>query len=593
MFKTIRWRFVFIYFMLVFIAMIIAGVFIINSYENYYEADIENRLDDLNRTINERLRVYGDLEYNTERIQSYIEGYQNIGFTQEIFVLSMNNRTIASTVEDFFIDPLSILNYNLLVTGMDRDSLEAKFIDREGLTFDKIYPVFSEVNEEKIGNIYIRYDMTDIYRALDQNKIIIIRATALALVITILLGFFIARSITEPINDVTFKAAKMANGDFNQYVEVKSQDEIGKLAEMFNILTSKLKESISEIYQEKSKMETIVNQMADGLVAIDLEGKIVHINQRALEIMNITELQAENLNYKRVLSQYNMELNLEKIIDSGDWEGKETVYGKKSIYSVKYAPFEDDNGSKIGIVFIIQDITEEQKLEAMRRDFVANVSHELKTPLTTIKSYVETILDGVVTDQESVNHFMTVINSESDRMTRLVRDLLELSNFDSNKIKFEYEYNNYVDLMKQTIEKLQVMAGKKNQTITFYPIGQAIIGYCDYDRLEQVMINVISNAIKYSRENTTIEVTLKRVDDHARIKVKDNGIGIPEEDLKRIFERFYRVDKARSRDLGGTGLGLSIAKEIIDAHEGTISLTSKVGEGTQVVIEIPLKMIQV
>jgi two-component system sensor histidine kinase VicK len=591
MFKTIRWRFVFIYFMLVFIAMIIAGVFIINSYENYYEADIENRLDDLNRTINERLRQYGDLEYNTERIQSYIEGYQNIGFTQEIFVLSMNNRTIASTVEDFFIDPLSILNYNLLVGGMDKDSLEARFIDREGLTFDKIYPVFSEVNEEKTGNVYIRYDMTDIYRALDQNKIIIVRATALALVITILLGFFIARSITEPINDVTYKAAKMANGDFNQYVEVKSQDEIGKLAEMFNTLTSRLKASISEIYQEKSKMETIVNQMADGLVAIDLEGKIVHINQRALEIMNITELQAEHLNYRRVLSQYNMELDLEKIIDSGEWEGKETVYGKKSIYSVKYAPFEDDNGAKIGIVFIIQDITEEQKLEAMRRDFVANVSHELKTPLTTIKSYVETILDGVVSDQETISHFMTVINSESDRMTRLVRDLLELSNFDSNKINFEYEYNDYVDLMNHTLEKLQVMAEKKQQHITFYAIGEAIVGYFDYDRLEQVMINVVSNAIKYSKENTAIEVTLKRVDDHVRIKVKDNGIGIPQEDLNRIFERFYRVDKARSRDLGGTGLGLSIAKEIIDAHEGTISLTSKVGEGTQVIIEIPLKMI--
>ncbi len=591
MFKTIRWRFVFIYFMLVFIAMIISGVFIINSYENYYEADIENRLDDLNRTINERLRQYGDLEYNTERIQSYIEGYQNIGFTQEIFVLSMNNRTIASTVEDFFIDPLSILNYNLLVGGMDKDSLEARFIDREGLTFDKIYPVFSEVNEEKTGNVYIRYDMTDIYRALDQNKIIIVRATALALVITILLGFFIAKSITEPINDVTYKAAKMANGDFNQYVEVKSQDEIGKLAEMFNTLTSKLKASISEIYQEKSKMETIVNQMADGLVAIDLDGKIVHINQRALEIMNITELQAEHLNYRRVLSQYNMELDLEKIIDSGEWEGKETVYGKKSIYSVKYAPFEDDNGAKIGIVFIIQDITEEQKLEAMRRDFVANVSHELKTPLTTIKSYVETILDGVVSDQETISHFMTVINSESDRMTRLVRDLLELSNFDSNKINFEYEYNDYVDLMNHTLEKLQVMAEKKRQHITFYAIGEAIVGYFDYDRLEQVMINVVSNAIKYSKENTAIEVTLKRVDDHVRIKVKDNGIGIPQEDLNRIFERFYRVDKARSRDLGGTGLGLSIAKEIIDAHEGTISLTSKVGEGTQVIIEIPLKMV--
>ncbi|MCD6435392.1 MAG: HAMP domain-containing protein, partial [Clostridiales bacterium] len=259
MFKTIRWRFVFIYFMLVFIAMIIAGVFIINSYENYYENDVSNRLDDLYTTINQRVSQLDDFESEADNISELLKGYKNIGFNEEIFVLSNDSRTIASTIGDFYVDPLSILNYDLLIHGMGKNSLEAEYIDRDNLTYDKIYPVFNETESKKIGNIYIRYDMTDIYRALDQNKFIIIRATALASIITILLGFIIAKSITEPINDVTYKAAKMANGDFNQYVEVKSEDEIGKLAEMFNILTMKLKESISEIHQEKSKMEAIVN----------------------------------------------------------------------------------------------------------------------------------------------------------------------------------------------------------------------------------------------------------------------------------------------------------------------------------------------
>ncbi|MEA3423955.1 MAG: ATP-binding protein [Bacillota bacterium] len=593
MFKTIRWRFVFIYFMLVFIAMIIAGVFIINSYENYYEKNVSSRLDDLYTTINQRLSQFDDFESEKNNISELLQGYKSIGFNEEIFILSKDSRTISSTIADFYIDPLSILDYDLLVHGMANDSLEAENIDRVNLTYDKIYPVFNENESEKIGYIYIRYDMTDIYRALDQNKIIIVRATALASIITILLGFIIAKSITEPINDLTYKAAKMANGDFNQYVEVKSEDEIGKLAEMFNILTTKLRESISEIHQEKSKMEAIINQMADGLIAIDLNGKIIHINQRAMDILNLDESRMKNLDYNQFVDKYDIKVTLDSIRETNQWIGKETVYGRKSIYSIKYAPYHDQSKNKLGIILIIQDITEEEKLKKMRREFVANVSHELKTPLTTIKSYVETILDDVVEDQETVRHFLTVINNESDRMTRLVRDLLQLSNFDSKKIKFDFEYNDYSVLLKRTVEKMKVTANKKGQKIDLNCSKDEIVGYFDYDRMEQVILNVISNAVKYSKENTIINVKCKQFHDNVRISIKDQGIGIPKKDLDRIFERFYRVDKARSRDLGGTGLGLAIAREIIVAHDGKIDFRSVVGDGTEVIIEIPIKMIEV
>lgn len=579
--------------MLVFIAMIIAGVFIINSYEIYYEEDVSNQLDDLNATINQRLSQFNDFDSEVENITDLLMGYQSIGFTQEIFILSINNRMIASTVADFFIDPLSILNYDLLIHGMEVDSLDAEYIDRVNLTYDKIYPVFNEKNADKMGNVYIRYDMTDIYRALDENKNIIVRATALASAITIILGFFIAKSITEPINDLTYKAARMANGDFNQYVEVKSEDEIGKLAEMFNTLTNRLKESMSEIHQEKSKMEAIVNQMADGLIAIDMEGNVAHINQRALEILNLDERQIIGLNYKNFIGAYNIKVTIDSIKESDEWVGKEIVYGANSIYSIKYAPFQDDNDNKLGIILIIQDITEEEKLETMRKEFVANVSHELKTPLTTIKSYVETILDGVVEDSESISHFLSVINNETDRMARLVRDLLQLSNFDSNKIKFEYEYNDYAVLLKKTIEKMNVTAEKKGQIIELDCKNKEIVGYFDYDRLEQVILNIISNSVKYSKDDTKIKVCCEEIDSYVKISIKDQGIGIPQQDLERIFERFYRVDKARSRDLGGTGLGLAIAKEIIVAHGGKIVLNSTIGDGTEVLIEIPLKMIEV
>jgi two-component system sensor histidine kinase VicK len=577
--------------MLVFIAMIIAGVFIINSYTNYYEEDVENRIDDINAVINQNLEKIEDLEGESDKVYEILSSFQSSGFSQEIFVLSMNNYMIASTLGDLTIDPLSMLDFNLLITGMEKNIDEMKAINTESFTFDKIYPIVK--SDEKIGNVYIRYDMTDIYRALDENRFIIVQATALASIITIILGFFVARSITEPINDVTYKAAKMASGDFNQYVEVKSKDEIGKLAEMFNTLTNRLRESISEIYQEKSKMEAIVNQMADGLIAIDLDGNVVHINQRALQILKMREKDAFQLKYEYLIERYNLNLSLETIKESGRWVGTETVYAKESIYKLKYAPFEDDNSNKIGIVIIIQDITEEERLEKMRREFVANVSHELKTPLTSIKSYIETILDGVVDDEEEVKGFLSVVNNEADRMTRLVRDLLQLGNFDSKKIKFDFEYHDYIGLIFKTTDKIRVMAEKKQQTINIDCDCSEIVGYFDYDRIEQVIINILSNAVKYTKDHGIILIECKNTLDEIEIKISDNGLGIPEDDLKRIFERFYRVDKARSRELGGTGLGLSIAKEIVEVHDGKVKIDSKVGEGTSVTITIPLKLIEI
>lgn len=591
MFKTIRWRFVVIYFMLVFIAMIIAGVFIINSYSNYYEEDIENRLDDVNTVINQNLEKIEDINEESGIVSDILRSYVDIGFTQEIFIISLDNRIIASTLGELSFDPLSMLNYDLLIRGMDFSSKESKVIDKDNATFDKIYPIMRE--DEKIGNIYIRYDMTDTYRALTENRLIIVRATALASIITIILGFFIAKSITEPINDLTFKAAKMASGDFNQYVEVKSEDEIGKLAEMFNILTNKLRESISEIYREKSKIEAIVNQMADGLIAIDLDGNIIHINQKALQILRLSEKEARKIEYHEIAEKYHLNVSLESILETNQWIGKEIIHGKTATYSLKYAPFEDDNNNKLGIVLILQDITEDERLEQMRREFVANVSHELKTPLTSIKSYVETILDGVVEDKETVTSFLTVVNNEADRMTRLVRDLLQLGNFDSNKIKFDFEYHDYKNLLRKTADKMRGTAEKKNQKIITQCDNQAVVGYFDYDRLEQVVLNVISNSVKYSKENAEIVIDCSTTDSEIEIVISDNGIGIPQKDLDRIFERFYRVDKARSRDLGGTGLGLAIAKEIVEAHNGIMNIESQVGQGTKVILQIPLNLIEV
>jgi len=226
----------------------------------------------------------------------------------------------------------------------------------------------------------------------------------------------------------------------------------------------------------------------------------------------------------------------------------------------------------------------------MRREFVANVSHELKTPLTSIKSYTETLLDGALEEPDTARHFLNVVDHEADRMTRLVRDLLQLSNFDADSIRFDHEYHDYVDLFRKTIGKLEVTARNKGQSLTLEGAPGELIGYFDYDRIEQVVQNIVSNALKYTPDGGSIVLRAYEEDESMVLEVQDNGVGIPEQDIGRIFDRFYRVDKARSRNLGGTGLGLSIAQEIVHAHNGTIDISSSLGTGTLVRIVIPLEL---
>jgi two-component system sensor histidine kinase VicK len=273
--------------------------------------------------------------------------------------------------------------------------------------------------------------------------------------------------------------------------------------------------------------------------------------------------------------------------ESSKWTGSKIVEYRGSTIRINYAPFENVRGIKSGFVFVLQDVTEQEKLDRMRRDFVANVSHELKTPLTSIKSYTETLMDGGIDDPEIRQQFLGVIDSEADRMARLVRDLLQLSTFDARTAHMNLEEHDMLHLIRQCIKKLETAYLPKKQWIKINAQEEILLSIFDYDRMEQVLINVIGNAIKYTHDEGKITIYASKMPREMVIRVCDNGMGIPEKDLARIFERFYRVDKARSRALGGTGLGLSIAQQFVEAHGGTISMESTVDIGTTVTIRLP------
>lgn len=589
MFRSIKWRFIVIYFMLVFIGMVISGIFIIQSIEQYNYVNIDNRINSISNLVLPRISEYEDLNDNAADIQQILNTYSGFGFREEIFVIDIdsNYTILATNSENRGRNAINVLEFNLLVgssNGKEMKDYVSKDANYTSLkTRDMSYPVGQE--DDVRGILYIRYDLAEVYENTNKSKVIIIQSTFLASFITVILGFFIAKSITDPINDVTDKAAKMAAGDFNQVVEVKSGDEIGKLAEMFNYLTKRLKTSLSEISREKSKLEAIINYMDDGLIAVNTEGEIIHLNPKAISMLNFTET---SLDFNKTIGLLNENLLIENIIKKDDfWVGSDSIKNDDSIYKVNYAPYANENREKSGIVFVLQDVTEQEKLEKMRREFVANVSHELKTPLTSIKSYTETILDGMVEDPETQREFLTVVSLEADRMNRLVQDLLQLSSFDTANVRLKREVHDYLALITMSIKKFEVTTKSKNQTIELFSDEESILGKFDYDKIEQVIINILSNAIKYSYENSILVVNVNSHGDYVNISVKDNGMGIPEKDLNRIFERFYRVDKARTREHGGTGLGLSIAKEIVEAHKGRIRIHSTLDIGTTVVINIP------
>ncbi|MCT4605780.1 MAG: cell wall metabolism sensor histidine kinase WalK [Marinisporobacter sp.] len=595
MFKSIRWKFITIYFLPVYIAMLIVGVFIIQEFQAYHLGTVSENLTNFgNREgLVQTISQFDSLDDSREEIQRNIEQWPT-GLKEEIFVVNRDFKIIARSKNSGTNDnAIEVLDYTLLTDARNGQEGEKDIMintsTRHITTKNMAFPI-QDQGELIKGILYIRADLSDIYKTLDKSKMILTQATLLALAITVVLGFWIARSITEPITDVTVKAARMAKGDFNQVVEVKSDDEIGQLAEMFNYAREKLNSTLSEISSEKSKLETILSYMADGLIAVNNEGKIIHANPTAMNMLHLSEEDIENRSYDDLVRNYNEKLMISYIEEnSPERVGGEMIEFNHSIFQVNYAPFKDEKGEKTGIVMVIQDITERQKLDNMRKEFVANVSHELKTPLTSIKSYTETLLDGALDNREITEHFLNVVNSEADRMNRLVRDLLQLSRLDYRREAWNKQEVDLVKLLENTVLKMYINAKNKQQNLDFKTSEQSVIGLMDQDKIEQVIINIISNAIKYTPEDGDIKVILEKEEDKGIIRIIDNGMGIPQKDIPRLFERFYRVDKARSREMGGTGLGLSIAHQIIKAHNGDVQVKSQDGEGTEVIITLPLK----
>ena len=407
-------------------------------------------------------------------------------------------------------------------------------------------------------------------------------------IVGVLIAIFLSRFVIYPINKLIESAEKITEEDKKDITTIKSKktNKKGNLETVFGMMTTELKEKLSEVSTQKNQIETILLHMTEGIIAFNREGEIILINPASKKFLSI---RPEDNTFDDIFKKFKLDINMEKVIYLENWTStQQRIQVKDRYVNVYFAPFKNEDDRPDGVIAVIQDITQYVKLDNMQKEFVADVSHELKTPITSIMGYADTLLEGEY-DKETQEKFLNVIASEARRMAKLVTDLLTLSRYDNNKKRTQKEAFDLGELVKKCQDKLAIEIKKKNHTVSSFVTADVPPVLADKDDIERVVLNILTNSIKYTKDGGEIKIYVGFVYNDAYIKVFDNGIGIPEDDLSRIFERFYRVDKARTREMGGTGLGLSIAKEILDKNGGSIDIKSVVGQGTEVVIRIPTK----
>ena len=410
------------------------------------------------------------------------------------------------------------------------------------------------------------------------------------IIITLILNSITIKMITLPLKKIEKNMRLVASGKVS---EPRHLDEYGNLKEikdftnaymdMFQII----QKNSFDLTGQQSKTEIILEHMADGVVAFNVSRQVIHINKSAMRLL---ALSSTDDTFEKIVKRLHINLAFDKVMYLPNYktiEAKTTVGGNS--LNIVFVPFFSDNLTPMGVIMMVRNITENVKLDNLRKEFVSNVSHELKTPLTSIKGYSETIMNGDLTYEE-IKRFSKVINQEANRMGRLVSDLLQLSRFDYKKVSWKKMMFSLDELALGVCEKMRFQAEQKKHKLECIVSNKPAQVYADRDAIERVIINIVSNSIKYTPDGGIITVYVGSVNSNAYFKVVDNGIGIPAKDLDRIFERFYRVDKARSRKAGGTGLGLSIVKEMIEGNNGTIDIRSEVNKGTEVIVTLPTKI---
>ena len=577
--RSLRTKMVMILVLLILALMTVVGSFLINGVGNYY---IDDFYEQMSRTFSQdfiiQLQELAEKDGGVAEMKQLLMSQADLGIDlsrRNVFILDQATGAVLDSSNQ--ADTVSVTaNITLAMNGQvgERGSIASEIMDLA-------VPI---ENGEHRYIVYILDNKLTVDALTGEVFSIILQSLVMGLIICVILAFLLSQILITPIRALTAGTRQVAAGDFSQKLEVTSRDEIGTLTRNFNHMAQVLQNTISEVENERNKLSTLFLHMTDGVVAFDHAGKVIHCNPAAVRMLSraldpaatFDEVFGQEASFEKLLSLKRSEyLECQKRVGERELE-------------LFLAPVSAAEPASGGAMVVIHDVTEQRKSEQTRREFIANVSHELRTPLTNVKSYAETIISaGDELPGELRNNFMGVIVSEADRMTRIVKDLLTLSKFDYGKMEMNITRFAFAEAVNNVYKAVALDAQNHGHEFTLDCPEDLPDVNGDRERIEQVVMNVVSNAIKYTADGGRITITAGTSGKSVFVKVSDNGVGIPEKDLPNLFERFYRVDKARSRATGGTGLGLSIAKEILAQHKGDIRIESVYGEGTDVTVSLP------
>lgn len=592
-YRSVNFKIAFSFILILLISIEIIGAYFIRGLEKStiasFTKDMNQRVSLLSTTLGATMAE--DSENEAEQLQRILENNTAADIT-EMWVVDDKGIVVATNdvgQKDSIVGKKN--EYN------DIDDFSTKqyvtLDDNNKRVYINVQPIQSPTGDSAVlGALYVKSDIEQKYTEIGNTALIFFSASLIAGLISIVVALLVARSITKPIKEMQKQAIRIAQGDYSEKVDVQGHDELSQLAETFNKLSDRVEDAQDTMEAERNRLDSVLTHMTDGVIATDRRGKVITINEMALSLLDTTSEQAIGQSILTLLD-LDEEYTLRKLLETPEEilleRSKSDSAEDQLTLRSDFAMIRRESGFISGLVVVIHDVTEQEKTAEERRQFVSNVSHELRTPLTSVRSYLEALEEGAWQDKNIAPEFIHVTLGETDRMIRMINDLLNLSRMDSGVQQMELELVNFNELVGYALDRFDMMVNsqKKNYRIVREFTERDLWVEIDTDKIMQVIDNIMNNAIKYSPDGGKIEVHLIETHNNVVLSISDEGLGIPKKDLEKVFERFYRVDKARARKQGGTGLGLAISKEVMKAHQGQIWVESVEGKGSTFYISLP------
>ncbi|EHB8399322.1 cell wall metabolism sensor histidine kinase WalK [Listeria monocytogenes] len=579
------------FFILFFVVMVIVGVFSGELMKSTYLNMKENQLEDDAKILLQTTNMENlDLDKDAATIQKSLDPLGE-DIDARITVIDSKGDVVADTKKD----PEKLDNHmnrpevtDILKKG---ESVGISIRESDSLGYSMLYiavPVKHQGKTDGVLRISISLESVDAAVAKLWGNLALI--FGIALVIIAAISVFIARKITRPVREIIEVSTDLANHKYDSRIHGKISGELQDLSISVNTLAESLETQMFEIKQNEQRLNAIVQNLVSGVMLINVDKQVIMTNRTMYQILGETEITGKP--FYEVIKSFALSQLIEATFETKTIQQKEIIlyFPREMILDASVSPILGENGEITGIILLLHDITQIRHLENVRSEFVTNVSHELKTPVTALKGFAETLLDGAMYDEVLLKKFLTIIKEESDRLHRLIMDILALSRIEQNPVAENVELVDVDEVIEQSARTIFEMATEKNIRVTIpEKTSASVMIETDRDKLQQIVINLLSNAINYTPVDGKVEVKLIEQEAEVIIEVTDNGIGIPAKDIDRVFERFYRVDKARSRHSGGTGLGLSIVKHLVENCGGRIEVESQEEVGSTFRVTLPKK----